>query len=214
MATETHDPIAQQPDAGLRMANVVREAWLATSELGEDITPATREEAFKLVLAAMLGVHGSESAGAGQFGYGSEPAALFDDPDDHYSTPELRSDGISDYLRIQEEGVPALFDVRLREPMVQVDPLALSDSKRVALRELALLELAGRTAVGLDTNQAHIQSTVERYQACDGKSYVPRLLACDDVLFLGRPSNGERLVRLTGSGVGTVRKLAQRLLAS
>ena len=214
MTTESNAALSELGMSGLNMALLVREAWHATSELAKDISPETREAAFKLVLAAMLRGSGTDLVRVGEFSDSSELASSVGELDDHYSTPELRSDGISEYLRIDEEAVPALFAVGEREPMVQVDPLTLSDSRRIALRELSLLEVAGRTAVGLDTNQIDVQATVDRYQACERQAYLPRLLACDDVLFLGRPSNGERLVRLTGSGVGTVRKLAQRLLAS
>lgn len=215
MVTESTARPQAQAGAGIDMAATVREAWAATTALVDEVDRETRQSAFMLVLESMLRHDGQDPLGNGSL----EPRAVsaqwgVDDEEDLYTTPELRQYGLSDYLRINSEDVASLYSVRARAPMVQVDPLALSVSAGTVIQELALLEIAGRTAVGLDTNQTHVLSTVERYSANDREVYLPRLLACEDMQFLARPENGERLVRLTASGVTSVRALAHRIVAA
>lgn len=214
MATEIHEPSIPKTEAGASMAGMVREAWLATSELDAEVERSTRESAFMLVLEAMLKDHISEVAPTESLTSGAEAGDGNGQPaDDLYSTPELRTDAISSYLEIGEEQVEILFDVGGSEPTIHVGPVELSQAKRTATLEIALLMLSARTALGLDTQMDDIRKVVEQYRKYDRGNFAKTLQSSPDVVVLGKPHSSQRTVRLRGVGVSAARELAHRLVA-
>ena len=214
MVSEAQTADAPLTNAGLKMAGLVREAWLAASQLGDEVAPETRETAFRLVLEAMLrngdavrsdGTEESESSLAAE-PHGSQA-------DDIYSPPELRMDAISSYLEIEGEQAEMLFGLEDAEPEVQVRPNLLSPAKGKATREIALLVLSARTALGLDTQMDHIRKVVEQYRKYDKPNFAKALQTSPDLVVLGKPRSSQRTVRLRGSGVHSAREFAQRLVA-
>ncbi len=108
---ETREQMQPQTEAGTAMARLVREAWLATAEIDGVVDGETRQSAFLLVLEAMLR-NGESAEPASQ----TESADPFDasfqpiEQDDLYPTPELRTDAISAYLRIESgQGFAVVF---------------------------------------------------------------------------------------------------------
>ena len=213
MATKTHDPALPQSAAGIDMASVVREAWLATATLDEVADTETRRSAFMLVLEAMLRNKGEALAETVIPKNGAEADSPGDVGDNLYSTPELRMDAISSYLEIAGEQVEILFDVNEPTPSVQVHPSQLPHAKGTATREIALLVLAGRTALGIDTSMDDVRKVAERYRKYDGANFAKTLQSSPDLVVLRKPRSSQRTVRLRGAGVSAARELAQRLVA-
>ena len=213
MATESHDPALPPPTASVNMASVVREAWLATATLDEVADAPTRQSAFLLVLEAMLRSAGGRSTESPVPVNGAEADSADNGRDDLYSTPELRMDEISLYLKIAGEQVQNLFDVKKPTPSVQVHPSQLSRAKSAATREIALLVVGGRTALGLDTSMDDVRKVVEQYRKYDATSFAKTLQSSPELVVLGELQSAKRTVRLRGIGVSAVRGLAQRLVA-
>ncbi len=214
MTTESQITIEPRTDAGLQMAGVVKEAWLATSQLGDDVAPETREVAFKLVLEAMLRNGGSTPPGAEAPDDGSSDSH-FDNTaeDDLYSTPELRMDAVSAYLEIEGEEVEILFAVEDAVPRLQVSPTKLARTKSKATREIALLVLGARTALGLDTQMNDVREYVDHYKKYDAANFAKTLQTSPELVVLGKPRSSQRTVRLRSKGVEAARELAKRLVA-
>lgn len=214
MGTETQKQILPQTKAGADMSAVVREAWLATSQLGEDVAPGTREIAFKLVLEAMLRSDGSAPSGVENSDNGSSDAPSDDSADnDLYSTPELRMDAISSYLEIAGDEVEILFAIDVAEPKLQVHPTKLARTRSKATREIALLVLGARTALGLDTQTNDVREYVERYKKYDAANFAKTLQNSPELVVLGKPRSSQRTVRLRNKGVDAARELAKQLVA-
>ena len=122
-------------------------------------------------------------------------------------------DAISSYLEIAGEQVEILFDVKEPAPTFQVLPSQLSQAKGAATREIALLVLGGRTALGLDTSMNDIRQVVEQYRKYDRTNFAKTFQSSPDLVVLAKPPSSQRTVRLRGIGVSAVRELAQRLVA-
>ena len=54
MASEQSEPLVSQVAGRSPMSKLVAEAWDATNVVAEQVDPATREAAFKLILEALL----------------------------------------------------------------------------------------------------------------------------------------------------------------
>ncbi len=212
--TETQETMLPQTEVGASMAGVVREAWLATSELSDEVAQETREIAFKLVLEAMLRNPGTASAAAESTN--SEGASAPNGAsthDDIYATPELRMDAISSYLEIRADEIEILFGLGSTEPTLQIDPAQLAHPKGTATREIALLLLGSRTALGIETHLEDIRRVAEQYRKYDPGNFAKTLQSSPEFVVLGKPRSSQRTVRLRGVGLSAARKLAQRLVA-
>ena len=192
------------------MANLVRDAWLATAQLGESATAETREAAFTLVLESLLKANDVAYSVKADTG-----VAQAEPPDDSnpYATPELRMDAISQYLEIEGDDVEVLFSFAETEPTLQVQPQRLSSQKQTATREIAQLVVAGRTALGLQSTTDHIRERVEFYRRYDAANFMSALQDAKELVVLGKPRSKSRVVRLRGVGVEAVKELAQKLVA-
>ena len=214
MTTESTVAIGPQTGAGQWMAGVVKEAWLATSEIDDDVAQETREMAFKLVLEAMLRNGDSTPLSVENPDDGSSTSQLQNTTeDDLYSTPALRMDAISSYLEIEDAEVDLLFATEGPEPTLHISPAKLARSKSQGTREVALLVLGARTALGLDTQMNDVRQCVEHYKKYDAGSFASTLLASPEFVVLGKPRSRQGTVRLRSRGVEATRELAKRLVA-
>ncbi len=214
MASETDQVALPQSKAGSNMAAIVKEAWLATSQLGDEVAPETREDAFKLVLETMLSSEGSVTTASEASVNDSSGLAPDDSAEnDLYSTPELRMDAISSYLEIAGEEVEMLFGIDAAEPKLQVHSTKLARTKSTATREVALLVLGARTSLGLDTNMNDVREYVVHYKKYDAPNFAKTLQKSPELVLLGRPRSSQRTVRLRSKGVDAARELAKRLVA-
>ncbi len=211
------DPLVSvepQTDAGLKMAGLVKEAWLAASQLGDEVAAETRDAAFKLVLEALLRNGGSAPSFAETTeGTSSETQSVEEVNEDLYSTPELRMDAISAYLEIEGEEVELLFETELAEPRLHISGTKLARAKSQGTREVALLVLGARTALGLDTQMNDLRRYVEYYKKYDAANFATTLQTSPELVVLGKPRSSHRIVRLRSKGVEAARELAKRLVA-
>ena len=192
---------------------LISEAWAATDVVADQVEPATREAAFTLVLEAMLR-NGSappvESEielnlnDADEQDSEPEPGAI----DVSLATPEQRAWAIADYLRISVDQALCLYSVDDRDPLLRPPLANLPDDCQAAVRELALLVAAGRSAVGLDTGTEHIRAVVDALDPPAACGFLSVLEAMDELVVRGDPQSPNRLVRLRGIGVEAVRALA------
>ena len=216
---------------GNGMRALVSEAWAATDVVADKVGPSTREAAFKLVLEAMLrdGDGGSpplfgevEVAGAGVDDLEAEPIEVDDvdvqerepEPDSidvSLATPEQRAWAIADYLKIGVEQTLCLYDVTSSAPVLYAPADRLSTDGKKATRELTLLVIAGRSAVGTATGTEDLRCAASTYAALDDCDLMSALDGIDEVVVRGDPDSVNRLVRLRGIGVEAARSVAARI---
>ena len=198
---------------------LISEAWAATDVVADQVQPATREAAFKLVLEAMLRNGSTPPAeseielnlnDADEQDSEPEPGSI----DISLATPEQRAWAIADYLRIDVDQALCLYSVDDRDPLLRPPLASLSDDCQAAVRELALLVAAGRSAVGLDTGTQHIRAVVDALDPPAPCGFLSVLEAMDELAVRGDPQSPNRLVRLRGIGVEAVRALAARIAAA
>ena len=212
MASQTSERTQPTTPAGAAMAGLVREAWLATAELDEVADAQTRKSAFILVLESML---------AGEKFDSVEVDALLEDLDDYevrepedddlFSTPQLRCGEIAHYLRVPSGCAEAMYDMIPREPELIVSPDLLGESSQTANCEIALLTIAGRIAVGVETSAQQVCEAHERYRLPDADLASCCLMLGDDPRMPTIEVHGKGELRLTRQGVDAARELAQRV---
>ena len=198
---------------------LISEAWNATDVVADQVQPATREAAFKLVLEAMLR-NGSTPPAESEIELNlndadeqdSEPEP--DSIDISLATPEQRAWAIADYLRISVDQALCLYSVDEPDPLLRLPVASLPDDCQSAVRELALLVAAGRSAVGLDTGTQHIRTAVNALDPPVACALLAVLAAMDELVVRGDPQSPNRLVRLRGIGVEAARALAARIAAA
>lgn len=231
MTTQGAERWTGEAAGGNGMRALVSEAWAATDVVADKVGPSTREAAFKLVLEAMLrdGDGGSpplfgevEVAGAGVDDLEAEPIDIDDvdvqerepEPDSidvSLATPEQRAWAIADYLKIGVEQTLCLYDVTCPAPAFHAPAGRLSTDRKKATRELALLVIAGRSAVGAATGTEDLRCAASTYAALDDCDLMSALDGIDEVVVRGDPDSVNRLVRLRGIGVEAARSVAARI---
>ena len=227
MTTQGAERRAPDTVAGNGMRAVISEAWAATDVVADKVGPSTREAAFRLVLEAMLRDGGlqpsiGEIVVAGVDEPEPEPIEVDDvdvqerepEPDSidvSLATPEQRAWAIADYLRIGVEQTLCLYDVESSAPVVRAPAGRLSADRNEAARDLTLLVLAGRSAIGVATGTEDLRCAAAAYEALDGGELVPLLDRIDEVVVRGDPNSVNRLVRLRGIGVEAARSVAARV---
>lgn len=183
---------------------LISEAWAVTDVVADQVEPATREAAFKLVLEAMLrnGASPPAEIAASLNGAPDEPI------DPTYATPSQRTEAISSYLELSAADVDALYDVANAAPRLKDHPRFGSGTDRQIRSNIALLVCAGRTAVGQDTGTDHIRRNIAQITGVDVDP-VPFLDDMREFSLRGSADSPNRLVRLTGWGLGVARDVAQ-----
>ena len=217
MTTQTAE--LPPPASTQALRALISEAWAVTDVVADQVEPATREAAFKLVLEAMLR-NGSTPPAE------SELELELDDDEEQdgepepgsidvsLATPEQRAWAIADYLRIDIDQALCLYNVDDQDPLLRPPLTNLSDDCQAAVRELALLVAAGRSAVGLETGTEHIRAVVDALEPPAACGVLAVLEAMDELVVRGDPQSPNRLVRLRGIGVEAVRALAARIAAA
>jgi len=205
------EPAEGAPNGESPLQRAVKEAWAAAAQLPEEVSQATREAAFKLVLEAMLrnGQDGTTHPGAAAQGAG--PVDAFEAA---FATVDQRAYAIADYLNVGYEDALALYSLDEVDPVLQVSKSRLSNSCAEATREVALLVAAARAALGLDTEPEHVREAAEHLNVLDAANFGPTLAQFDAVALLRPTSNTNRLVRLRGRGLEQVRFLAARIVGA
>lgn len=151
-------------------------------------------------------------------------AAIADDPEDDWppKTKIRRTDLVSVYFDIEPEQVAALFDLSDDEPILHLSPEQVPQSAESATRMIALLVLAARAALGLDTtiqeiseaigdHRARLPASSELFAAFRGLEY--ELQQMREITLLGQCGRPDLVVRLNSAGVEAARKRAGELAA-
>ena len=196
------------------MASVIREAWLATAELDGVADASTRQSAFVLILESML--HTGESSAPSADARDNDPFDASFQPveqDDLYPTPELRTDAISAYLGIEVDQVPQLYSVAQADPVLRVNADRLAPEQALAMREIVLLLLGGRTSVALDTDLDDVRCAVEQYCQGESEPVVETLQSSTEWVVMGVRGSDRKIIRLREIGVAAVRDLIQRMVS-
>ena len=207
MTTQGAERRAPDTASGNGMRAMISEAWAATDVVADKVGPSTREAAFRLVLEAMLRDGGSTP---------SAPVALSngaaDEPiDGTYATPLQRAEAIGSYLDLPLSAVGELYDVSASAPQLQNSPGLMTGTDEQIRRRVALLVCAGRTAVGLGTGTEHVRRAVLQILGADVDPR-PVLDNAQEFSLRGGVDSPNRLVRLTGWGLGVARDAAQALV--
>lgn len=193
--------------SGNGMRALVSEAWAATDVVADKVGPSTREAAFKLVLEAMLRDDPTPPSAppASSNGAADEPI------DGAYATPQQRAEAIGSYLGLPLAEVCELYDVSHSAPQLRsARGIETGTDEQIRLR-VALLVCAGRTAVGLDTGTEHVRRAVLQIVGADIDP-SPVLEDAQEFSLRGGADSPNRLVRLTGWGLGVARDAAQALV--
>ena len=183
-----------------RLSRIVADAWTATAPVAGEVDRATRQAAFTLVLETML----------------QNGAELHSDPDrdpldDAFATETQRADAIADYLGIVHEGIADLYDVGGREPKLRLNSTQVSQRSADATREIALLVVAARAALGLESGIHNIREAVVAHHKLDIANFDRALTEMTEISVRGSHGSPNRRVRLRGKGVEAARALARQL---
>lgn len=207
MTTQGAERRAIEAAGGNGMRAVVSEAWAATDVVADKVGPSTREAAFKLVLEAMLRNDPASPAAPTSLSNGAADEPI----DGTYATPQQRAEAIGSYLGLPLTEVRELYDVSSGAPRLQnVRGLETGTDEQIRLR-VALLVCAGRTAVGLDTGTENVRHAVVQIVGADIDP-SPVLENAQEFSLRGGVDSSNRLVRLTGWGLGVARDAAQALV--
>ena len=185
---------------------IVDDAWAATETLAESDS-SIRQTAFEQLLTHLL-ANGVLPATNGP---GDSRARQTESPDASYATAAQRAEAVGRFLRVAPDDVHQLFDLACEFPHLRVPSEKLPRDPAEAIRAVALLLCAARTALGLETDSADIYEDAEERGHC--YSSFPDLLANIQELSLqGKSSSGNRLVRLRVVGIEAAQALAASLI--
>ena len=188
---------AAGPDAdALRRA--VADAKNALADLPEDLSGASRDAAFLRLLDARLG----RLEGAG----GADS-----DAEDLASQRARRVCSIARYLEIEEPDVHDLFKVDGPIPILVFPAAKLQDDAAAAVRQIALVSAAARTAIDMATSTLDVRDAAERYGKLDD-GFARAVEAVPGIELHGRPGARSRRIRLLENGLDEARRTARDLL--
>ena len=193
-----------------RLRRIVVAAWEATTPVAELVEPQTREEAFKLLLEALLSERDGFSedvdpAGESHSASGSTAAWPV------AASQEQRIDALSAMFGIEREDVADLFDVSEPEPKLVVEHGKLSRQSAKAVREITLLVCAARDALRLGTPTKLIRDTASEFRRLDGPNFMTTIRSMKEVAVRGKPRSQQTTLRLRLNGLEAAQTLAQEL---
>lgn len=196
-----------------QLVQVAREAVSDFKEADADL----RRIAFERILDHML-------TGDGPDAFEQNGAVIIDEPEEDWppKTKVRRTDLVSLYFEIEPEHVAALFDLSDDEPILHLSPEQVPQSAESATRLIALLVLAARAALGLDTtiqeiseairdHRARVPASSELFAAFRGLEY--ELQQMREIILLGQCGRPDLVVRLNSAGVEAARERAGELAA-
>ncbi|MCY4369669.1 MAG: hypothetical protein OXF41_09695 [bacterium] len=135
-----------------------------------------------------------------------------DDADATFADPQQRIDAVAEYFKIDPEQVPDVFDVSDEGPSLIVRTSQLDEAKANATREIALLVTGVRTALGRDTETAHIRECVDNYGRLDRSNFMKTLTTMPELSVLGKRGSSNRIVRMKVRGAEKAEDLVKRLV--
>ncbi len=206
--------IDSQPEFGA----IVKELWEATAPLpGEDAVEGLRARTFERLLTFELNrtqhrpeiEENKEQSISG----GGDQSGDVQYLDSSLNSSKQREEVIADRLRIQVEEVKDLFDTSDEEPTINLHSSKLSNTRKGAVREIALLLCGARTALGLETGTNDIRKSAKEFNQVDG-NFMSHLASFEELAIRGKPGSQNRQVRLKSIGWEALWKLAQSLTSN
>lgn len=190
---------------------IVDDAWAATANLGE-CEPAVRLTAFEQLLHFLL----ADSASQPRNGQSdaAAPASTSDQAeplDSSYATEQQRAEAVGRFLHLEPEDALDLFNLTEPTPRLTLPAEKLPNSSVEAIRVIALLVCAARTALGTETGSADIRQVAEDYNRCD-PDFADALTNMQELSVRGKSSSRNRLVRLRVIGIEAAQALAASLI--
>lgn len=193
------------------LKNLVEAAEQATAGLE---STDLRRVAFERVLDHLLR-NGSEDAHAVHRHdtiRSAAPETGSPDADGAFADEQQRIDAIATYFMIGPDDVLHVFDVSGDTPALALHTSSLDSRKAVATREIALLVVGVRTALGLKITTADIRKVADDYGRLDSRNFMTTLATMTEISVLGKTRSPNRVVRMKVPGAEKARELAQRLI--
>lgn len=190
---------------------IVDDAWAATAGLGE-CEPGIRQTAFEQLLHFLLADSASQPRN-GQSGAGEQmPTPDQLEPlDSSYATEQQRAEAVGRFLHLDPGDALDLFNLAGPMPRLTLPAEKLPNDSVEAVRVIALLVCAARTALGTETGSADIRQAAEDHNRCD-TDFADALTNMQELSVQGKSSSRNRLVRLRVIGIEAARALAPSLV--
>lgn len=190
------------------LADIVSAAQKATESLSDS---DLQKVAFERVLDHLLR-NGEESASelvspADSAAEGSTVGA-----DSVLADDQQRADAIASYFKVDPGDVGHVFEVSGEEPRLVVHASRLEARKALATRQIALLVVGARTALGQETTTSHIRTAVDDHNRLDGSNFMKTLADMPEISVLGKHGSPNRVVRMRVFGTDKAQLLAQQLI--
>jgi len=124
------------------------------------------------------------------------------------------TDRIAESLGLDRESAERIFHVEGDDLKLVIPSTKLSNAKKTATEEIALLVAAGRQAGGLDqetTDADKVRAIAEHYRKYDSPNFSRTIKDMHDV-FIVRENGRKKLVKMTQPGWEAARELVGKLL--
>lgn len=203
MTTRETTPAETAEAEFLRRA--VRDVAAAVKGLDDEIEDKElRKAIFMRLLDERLG-NGSAAPVANGSAYGTE--AWDEQPDDSAN----RAVEVARFLDITPDRATELFDLDGPIPVLVVKASRLAKTRAEAVRQIAPLLTAARTALNLPTGANDIRAAAQHYGKFDGH-FSELIESCEGIGVRGQPGSPNRRIQLLAPGVEEAKRIAQDLL--
>ena len=122
-----------------------------------------------------------------------------------------RASEVARFLDIPPDRATELFDLDGPIPVLVVKASRLAKTRAEAVRQIAPLLAAARTALNLPTGANDVRAAAQHYGKFDG-NFSQSLESCDGIAVRGQPGSPNRRIQLLAPGVEDAKRIAQDLL--
>lgn len=143
-----------------------------------------------------------------------KPDAISSEPPDDFVDPDDNISSIAQRLGVERESAERIFHVDNGELKLVLNSNKLSNPKKSATQEIALLVVAGRQAGGLDeetTDADEIRKVAEHYRKYDRPNFSRAIKDLDEV-FIIRENGRTKMLKMTQPGWEKTRTLVERII--
>lgn len=118
---------------------------------------------------------------------------------------------VARFLDISPDRATELFDLNGPIPVLAVKASRLAKPRTEAVRQIAPLLAAARTALNLPTGANDIRAAAQHYGKFD-RNFSQSLESCDGIAVRGQPGSPNRRIQILAPGVEDAKRIAQDLL--
>ena len=203
MTTRETTPAETAEAEFLRRA--VRDVAAAVKGLDDEIEDKElRKAIFMRLLDERLG-NGSAAPVANGSAYGAEAWG------EQQGDSANRAVEVARFLDITPDRATELFDLDGPIPVLVVKASRLAKTRAEAVRQIAPLLTAARTALNLPTGANDIRAAAQHYGKFDGH-FSELIESCEGIGVRGQPGSPNRRIQLLAPGVEEAKRIAQDLL--